>query len=248
MKPKNKKSLNFSVETIFVLFSTIFFTRFHLSISICSSYSFRLQFPFVFHRLQSLQLLLPAHPCLSTFSGFSIPRISPLPFLFLTSAVFASFRPLQFWILTTWPLFLPFPSLPVSASQLPPQCSFLAFASSVFLVLSSLISRAFLPDSGTWLRCLFPFALPCFTPTAVPQVLTFCFRLWYFPFPFLFLSSVSVPLPATQPSVSSFPFLPVSASQRLPQCSSSTFVSYVFPVLSSLISHAFLPRFSYLAF
>ena len=33
----------------------------------------------------------------------------PLPFRFLTSAVFAFFRPLQFWILTTQPLFLLFP-------------------------------------------------------------------------------------------------------------------------------------------
>ena len=30
--------------------------------------------------------------------------------------------------------------------------------------------------------CLFPFALPCFAPTAVPQVLTFCFRFRPFPF------------------------------------------------------------------
>ena len=41
--------------------------------------SLRLQFPFVFRRLQSLQLLLPAHPCLllsfPTFSRPSIPRL-----------------------------------------------------------------------------------------------------------------------------------------------------------------------------
>ena len=42
--------------------------------------SFRLQFPFVFRRLQSLQLLLPAHPCpplsLLAFSGLPLSRPS----------------------------------------------------------------------------------------------------------------------------------------------------------------------------
>ena len=36
--------------------------------------SFRLQFPFVFRQLQSLQLLLLARPCLSAFSGLPLPR------------------------------------------------------------------------------------------------------------------------------------------------------------------------------
>ena len=85
---------------------------------------------------------------------------SPLPFRFLTPAVFAFFRPLQFWVLTTQPLFLPFPFLPVSASQWLPQCSALTFAPAVFPVLSCLVSRAFRPGSGTQLRCMFPFALP----------------------------------------------------------------------------------------
>ena len=60
--------------------------------------SFRLQFPFVFRRPQSLQLRLPAHPCpplsLPAFSGPSIPRPSaasfplsdPRCFRFLSSA------------------------------------------------------------------------------------------------------------------------------------------------------------------
>ena len=50
----------------------------------------------------------------SDFSGPSIPRLAPLPFRFLTPAVFAFFRSLQFWVLTTQPLFLLFPSLSVS--------------------------------------------------------------------------------------------------------------------------------------
>ena len=92
--------------------------------------------------------------------GFHFHGLLPLPLLFLTSAVFASFRSLQFWILTTQPLFLPFPFLPVSASQWLPQCSALAFAPSVFPVLPCLVSRAFFPGSGTQPRCMFPFARP----------------------------------------------------------------------------------------
>ena len=95
--------------------------------------------------------------------------------------------------------------------------------------------------------CLFPFALPCFAPTAVPQVLPFCFRLRAFPLPFRFLSSPSSPLPATQLSDSSFPSLPGSASQLLSRCapplSLLRFPLSVQPDLSCLPS-----RFSYSAF
>ena len=94
------------------------------------------------------------------FLGRPFRGSSPLPFRFLTPAVFAFFRSLQFWVLTTQPLFLLFPFLPVSASQWLPQCSSSAFASYVFPVLSCLVSRAFRPGSGTQLRCMFPFALP----------------------------------------------------------------------------------------
>ena len=80
--------------------------------------------------------------------GFHFHGLSPLPLLFLTPAVFAFFRPLQFWVLTTQPLFLPFPLLPDSASQWLPQCSALAFAPAVFPVHSCLVSRAFFP--GSW--------------------------------------------------------------------------------------------------
>ena len=116
-----------------------------VGINLCSCF-FRLTLVFRF-RFQ-LSLGLPFH------------GLTPLPFRFLTSAVFAFFRPLQFWILTTQPLFLPFPFLPVSASQWLPQCSLSAFASCVFPVLSCLVSRAFFPGSGTQHRCMFPFALP----------------------------------------------------------------------------------------
>ena len=139
---------------------------FHLSVSIhLVSCRLRLQFPFVFRRLQSLQLLLPAHPCFLAFAFWLLWALdsavfTPFPLDFLTSAVFAFFRPLQFWILTTQPLFLLFPFLPVSASQRLLRCSDLTFVPSVFPVLSCLVSRAFFPGFGTQRFCLFLFALP----------------------------------------------------------------------------------------
>ena len=192
--------------------------------------SFRLQFPFVFRQLQSLQLLLLARPCLLlsflASLGFHFHGLSPLPLLFLTPAVFAPFRSLQFWVLTTQPLFLPFPLLPVSASQWLPQCSALAFAPSVLPVLPRLVSRAFFPGSGTQRPCLFPFALPRFAPTAVPRVLAR---------PFLPAFSVPLLLPFVRfrfPSgYSAFCFflsvLPVSASQWLPRCPALAFAPSV---------------------
>ena len=149
-------------------------------------------------------------PLPSTFvSGFSGLNFFPLSLLsvdFLTPAVFAPFRSLQFWVLTTQPLFLPFLLFPVP----PHSCFPGARLRSRFLgfpVLSCLISHAFLPGSCTRLRCLFPFALPCFAPTAVPQVLAFRFRFLHFPVFFRFLSSASVPF-----RLLGFLFLPFPAS------------------------------------
>ena len=96
---------------------------------------------------------------LPTFSRPSIPRFAPLPVHFLTPSVLAFFRPPQFWVLTTQPLFLPFLLFPVP----PHSCFPGARLRSRFLgfpFLSSLISHAFLPGSCTWLRCLFLFTLP----------------------------------------------------------------------------------------
>ena len=123
-----------------------------------------LQFPFVFRRLQSLQLLLPAHLCRSAYAfrpslGLTFHGLSPLSVNFLTPAVFAFFRPLQFWVLTTQPLlFLSFSSRFCLAAAFP----VLRFRSRFpsFPVLSCLISHAFLPGSCTRLRCSFPFVLP----------------------------------------------------------------------------------------
>ena len=52
-------------------------------------------------------------------------------------------------------------------------CSSGPFVPSVFLLPSRLVSHAFLPDSKYLAFCSFPFVLPCFAPTAVPQVLPF---------------------------------------------------------------------------
>ena len=78
--------------------------------------------------------------------------------------------------------------------------------------------------------CLFPFVLPCFAPTAVPQVLAFCFRFRPFPFFFRFLSSASVPVLTTQPSV-----LPFRASRF--------HLSGVFPVCASAFASSLSPFF-----
>ena len=85
-----------------------------------------------------------------------------------------------------------------------------------FPFLSGLISHAFLPGSCTRLYCSFPFALPCFAPTAVPQVLALCSRFRHFPLQVRFLSSAFLPLPATQPSASSFPLFPASPLSCFP--------------------------------
>ncbi len=150
----------------------------------------------------------------STFSGPSIPQ------LFAASFPLSDLR--CFGILSSASVLdsdysasvLPFLLFPVPPHSCFPgariRSRFLGF-----LFLSGLISHAFLPDSCTQLRCSFLFALPCFAPTAVPQVLTFCsafsrplpFR--YFPLPSRFLSSACLPLPATQPSVLPFLFFPV---------------------------------------
>ena len=185
--------------------------------------------------------------------GFHFHGLLPLPLLFLTPAVFASFRSLQFWVLTTQPLFLLFPFLPVSASQWLPQCSDSAFASSVFPVLPRLVSRAFFPGSGTQLCCMFPFALPRFAPTAVPRVLAFSsgsFRpllFRHFPFRFRFLSSASAFLPATQPSVSSFPFFPFLPLSGFPGAASPLSLP-CFPRSSPAGFPSVLSRFPYSAF
>ena len=166
---------------------------------------------------------------LSGFSGPSIPRPCAASFPLSDLRGFRSLSVASLLDSDYSASALPFPLLPVSASQWLPQCSGSAFASPVFPVLPRLVSRAFLPGFGTQLCCSFPFALPCFAPTAVPQVFAFRFRFPHFPLPLSFLSSASLPIPATWPSVSSFPPLPGSASQLLSRCSGSALASPFFP-------------------
>ena len=146
--------------------------------------SFRLQFPFVFRQPQSLQLLLLARPCLPlsllTFLGFHFHGLSPLPLLFLTPAVFAFFRPLQFWVLTTQPLFLPFPLFPI-----PPHSGFLSAPPSLSLLRSSLFSPAWFPVHSFPVPVL-SFAV-CFLspfPDSLPRPFLRCFSFEIFRFPF----------------------------------------------------------------
>ena len=91
--------------------------------------------------------------------------------------------------------------------------------------------------------CLFLFALPWFTPTAVSQVIPLCFRFRDFPIPVHFLSSVSFSLLATWLSVSSVLFFLSLPHSGFSNVSVLPFGFTVFPILSCLISHAFLHGF-----
>jgi len=162
---------------------------------------------------------------LLSLSGF------PLPFRFLSSASLP--------VPATQPLLLPFLLFPASPHSGFPGAPF-RFRFQAFPFLSGLISHAFLPGSRTRLYCSFPFALPCFAPTAACQVLALSSRFRHFLLPVRFLSSASLPLPATQPSVSSFPLFPVSPLSGF-SGAPFRFRFQAFPFLSGLISRAFLP-------
>ena len=193
--------------------------------------SFRLQFPFVFRQLQSLQLLLLAHPCFLASLGFRFHGLSPLPLLFLTPAVFAPFRSLQFWVLTTQPLcFLSL--LPVFASQRLSRCCHSGFPSWLSPFSPAWFPVHSFPVPGTQLSCLFPFALPRFAPTAVPRVLAFFSAFASFPaFSVLLpLSFVRFRFPSGYLAFCFFlSVLPVSASQWLIRCCLSAFASWLPP-------------------
>ena len=130
-----------------------------------------------------------------------------------------------------------FPSLPVSASQWLPQCpsplSLPRFPRSFPPDLSCVLSRFSYSAS-----CLFPFALPRFAPTAVPRVLTLCFRFRSFPLPFRFLSSpllsssvgpVSMPSFRFRYSASCSSFLRFAVSPHSGYLSASAFRSLFRP-------------------
>ena len=164
----------------------------------------------------------------------------PASFLLSSSLVSTFFRPLQFWILTTQPLFLPFPS----------SCFRLTVASSVLVFSFRLLRlpRFLLPDFSCFrLRFWYSYLLfVSFHPSLIRS--HSCSSGAYFQLSSSVFSA-SLPLSFVRFSFASgysaFCFslsvLPVLASQRLSQCSISAFASFVFPVILRLIAHAFLP-------
>ena len=115
-----------------------------------------------------------------------------------------------------------------SVSSVPSSSWFCLTVTSSVLIFSfhlRCLLRYLLPDfSCSSLRfrylasCLFSFALSCFAPTAVLQVIPLCFRFRDFLLPVDFLSFLFFSLLATQLSVSSVPFLPGFTSQQFSQC------------------------------
>ena len=172
-------------------------------------------------------MLHPTHPCLSTFSGPSIPRLTAASFPLSDLRCFSFLSSASVLGSDYSASVLPFLLFPVP----PHSCFPGARLRSRFLgfpFLSGLISNALLPDSCSQLRCSFLFALPRFAPTAVPQVLAFRFRFRPFPFFFRFLSSASFPVLTTQPSV-------------LPFRSSRLHLSVVVPVRASAFASSLSP-------
>ena len=112
----------------------------------------------------------PFHKCLLPLS---LPYF-PLLFRFLSSASFP--------VPTTQPSASSFPALPCFASRWLFKCSALPFGPSNFLPFFLSDFSFSLPGSQYSVFCWFPFVLPCFTPAAVSQVITFCFRLRCFSF------------------------------------------------------------------
>ena len=84
-------------------------------------------------------------------------------------------------------------------------------------------------------RCLVPFALSSFAPTAVPLA-SGLHSLSFFSFPDRFLSSALFRFPATQPSVSSVPSSSRLRLTLLFRCSAFLSVRCLFPSVR-LISH-----------
>ena len=148
----------------------------------------------------------------------------------------------SFRLSTTQLLLLHFLFSTVSASQPASTASQFRFRFPVLPLPSCLVSRAFRPILSTLLFCLFPFVLPCFAPTAVPQVLPF----WISPpgsVPdFHILSSASVLASHYSAICSSFStFFPVSPHRWLFRCSCSALASQVLPLIPGLVSHAIFP-------
>ena len=207
-----------------------------------------------------LQLTTSAHP-------LPAPTFRLLPSSGLSTPVSRRFifLPLSFRFLSSASRSLPvtqLPVLPFSPPSVPPPSGFPNALSFAFAPnRSSPSTQSGFPScpSGSAYSacCLFPFILPCFAPTAAPQVLTSApLRFLWFPsvcsLAARFLSSASGLEPDYSASVSSFPFFihsPHSGSCTVTSVSSSRFqlalsVSVFRFRLSSLSPacfHAFLP-------
>ena len=177
------------------------------------------------------------------FSGSLRPllfRAFPFFFRFLSSASFP--------VLTTQPSVLPFPFFPFL-----PLSGFFGAPLSLSFLRFSPFSPAWSPVRSFPVPVL-GFLFVSFRPSSLrfPQLFhecfpfAFAFGLFRFPSgsfrPLLFrlrlLSLLLLP----------FRFFLSPPHSRLPQCSASALASSVFPVLPSLVSHAFFPGSSYSAF
>ena len=301
----------------------------------------RLQFLFVFRRIQSLQLLLSDSPLSLAFASdffwaVHSTVLTPLPFRFLTSAVSAFFRPPQFWILTTKPLFF-LSTLPGSASQLLPRCPFplslprfplsprpdfsclpsrFLYSALLFVSFRSFLLRSHSRSTGAYhlfsltvfsasgllpfvrlpsvssysafcffrstlagsasqrlSRCPLPLSLSRFPLSLRPDFSCLPSRFLYwallmvsfhpslirsrscssgaylmlslslsvFPLPISFLSYASLPVPATQPSVSSFPLFPASPHSGFSGAPSPLSLPWLSPFFQNPVSRVFFP-------
>jgi len=183
----------------------------------------------------------PAHPCLplslQTFSGPSVPHPIGASLPLSDLRCFRSLSVASVLDSDYSASALPFPHLPASASQWLPQCAVSAFASSVFPVLSRLVSRAFFPGSRYSALLFVSFRPSLIRSHSRSSGASLLVRFlssasfWALSVPPCFLSSASgFPYSATQLSRSSFPLLPSLASRQLVRCPVASFVT---PVSSS---------------
>ena len=182
-------------------------------------------------------LSIPAFAFFSGFSGPSVPRPNvaslqlsdPRCFRILSSASVLG----SDYSASALPFCFP-PLLPHSCLHSVP----FRFRFQAFPLPFHLVSHASLPVLLTQLRCSFPFILPCFAPTAVPQVLS-PFRSPFGSLPFVF--SPSFPLSFVRffsgsdysAFCSSFPLSPDSALQLLPRSSLPLSLPFFSPSTSS---------------
>ena len=181
-------------------------------------------------------------PALRLSLGFHFHGLSPLPLLFLTPAVFALFRPLQFWVLTTQPLFLPFPLF-----LSPPHSGFLSAPFPLSLPRSSPFSPAWFPVLLIPVPVL-SFAV-CFLspfPDSLPRPFLRCLPSAFASCIFRSASAFFRPLDLCFRLLGPL-FLPFRSSRFCLTVASSVpvlrFRFLRFPVLPCLISHAFFPGF-----